>query len=129
MKIEKFEDIIAWQESRKLVKSIFLLTSKSDDFKKDFRFNSQIRSSSISIMANIAEGFSRKSNKEFCQFLFIAKGSAAETQSHLYVAKDIGYIEQVIFSDIYNKAEEVSGQINGFIEYLKTSTFPCHKYK
>ena len=71
-------------------------------------------------MSNIAEGFSRKGNKEFIQFLFIAKSSAAEVQSQLYVALDQNYISQAVFDQIYNQAEKVSKLTSGFIKYLKS---------
>ena len=71
-------------------------------------------------MANIAEGFSRKSNKEFIQYLFISKSSAAEVQSHLYVALDLGYISQEVFRLIYEQAEKVSRLDSGFIKYLRS---------
>ncbi|MFQ5853215.1 MAG: four helix bundle protein [Candidatus Binatia bacterium] len=79
----------------------------------------QIRRAAISIPSNIAEGFSRHSNKEFIRFLFVAKGSAAEVQSQLYTALDQGYISQEEFDNIYEKLEVVSKQISRFITYLK----------
>jgi len=91
VKISRFEDLNCWQEAKRLVNSIYSVCSVNG-FKKDFGLRDQITRSAISIMANIAEGFSRKTNKEFIQFLFIAKSSAAELQSHLYIAMDQGYI-------------------------------------
>ena len=87
MKIERFEDLEIWQEARELCKYIFFITS-SDPFNKDYKFRDQIRASSGSIMDNIAEGFERGGNKEFGQFLFIAKGSCAEVRSQSYRAFD-----------------------------------------
>jgi four helix bundle protein len=75
-------------------------------------------------MANIAEGFSRQSRKEFIQFLFIAKGSAAEIQSHMYVALDLTYIDQETFNVIYERADKVSRMLSNFIKYLKSSSLP-----
>jgi four helix bundle protein len=92
MKLTRFEDIQAWQESRTLVKLVYDAVARSDAFAKDFRLVNQIQGAAVSAMSNIAEGFSRGGNKEFVQFLFISKASAAEVQSQLYVALDQGYI-------------------------------------
>ena len=97
MKITRFEEIQAWQEARILVQMVYDAVKTNNDFQKDFRLVNQIQSASVSAMSNIAEGFSRKGNKEFIQFLFIAKSSAAEVQSQLYVALDQNYISQASF--------------------------------
>ena len=89
-------------------------------FCKDYRLVNQIQSVAVSAMSNIAEGFARKSNKEFIQFLFIAKSSAAEVQSQLYVTLDQKYVQQSTFERIYSQAEEVSKITSGFIKYLKS---------
>lgn len=83
-KIEKFEDINAWQKARELTNDIYRITYE-DGFFRDYSLRNQTRNASVSIMANIAEGFGRRSNKEFINFLNIAHGSAAELQSHLYI--------------------------------------------
>ncbi len=118
-KIERFEDIQAWQKARELNKAIYGIT-KNSHFSKDFSLREQIRRASVSIMANIAEGFGRKSKKEFSNFLNMAHGSAAEVQCHLYVALDQKYINQEDFDILYEKVEEVSKMIQGFMKYLKT---------
>jgi four helix bundle protein len=120
VKIERFEDIEAWQEARKLVRLVYGAINTSERFRKDFRLVNQIQGAAVSSMSNIAEGFSRKSNKEFIQYLFISKGSAAEVQSHLYVALDQEYISQEIFQEIYAQAEKVSKMDSGFIKYLNS---------
>jgi four helix bundle protein len=120
MKITRFEDIQAWQEARKLVGKVYGAIKGNKEFQRDLRFVSQIQGSAVSAMANIAEGFSRRSNKEFVQFLFIAKSSAAEVQSHLYVALDEGYIAKGKFEDIYAQADLVSKMVSGFIKYLNS---------
>lgn len=120
MKITKFEDIQAWQEARKLVSKVYEAIKKSKEFQRDLRLVSQIQGAAVSAMANIAEGFSRRSDKEFIQFLFIAKSSAAEVQSHLYVALDQGYLTKDKFEEIYTQAELVSKMISGFIKYLSS---------
>jgi four helix bundle protein len=92
MRIERFEDIKAWQEARYLVKLVYAAIKGNIVFRRDLRLVSQVQAAAVSCMANIAEGFSRQGDKEFIQFLFIAKSSAAEVQSHLYVALDQGYL-------------------------------------
>jgi four helix bundle protein len=118
MKITRFEDIDAWKEARKLVKMVYSVIKKSKEFRKDFRLINQMQDAAVSSMSNIAEGFARRSNKEFIQFLYISKSSAAEVQSQLYVALDQEYITQEDFDDIYNQAEIVSRMDSGFIKYL-----------
>lgn len=122
MKILKFEDITAWQEARLLVKQIYAFLKLNKQFNDDLRFKSQITSAAISIMSNIAEGFSRQSNKEFIQFLFIAKGSIAEVQSLLYAALDQGYITKEGFSESFNQADKIARLVSKFITYLKNPT-------
>ncbi len=118
MKITRFEDIEAWKEARELVKLIYQVIKNNENFKRDFRLINQIQSAAVSAMANIAEGFARRGNKEFIQFLFISKSSAAEVQSHLYVALDQTYINQKEFNQIYEQAEKVSKMTSGLIKYL-----------
>jgi four helix bundle protein len=120
MKIERFEDIKAWQEARKLVKLVYKAINNSKIFKHDFRLMNQLQGSAVSTMANIAEGFARKSNREFMQYLFISKSSAAEVQSHLYVALDQNFITKKDFDRIYEQAETVSKMDSGFIKYLRS---------
>jgi four helix bundle protein len=120
MKITRFEDIEAWQEARKLVKMVYEVIRKSHEFKRDFRLVNQVQDAAVSSMSNIAEGFSRKGNKEFIQFLFISKSSAAEVQSQFYVAIDQGYINQEDFKRVYDQAEVVSKLDSGFIKYLQS---------
>jgi len=118
MRIERFEDIKAWQEARKLVKEVYRVCCVKA-FNNDYSLMDQIRRASVSIMANIAEGFSRQGNKEFVQFLFIAKSSAAEVQSHLYVALDQCYIQREDFGQLSESLEKTQRQISNFIKYLK----------
>ena len=119
MKLTRFEDLDCWQEARKLVSKVYTVT-KDDQFKKDLRLSGQIQAASASIMANIAEGFIRRSNKEFNQFLYIAMSSAAEVQSHLYIALDQGYIDKKQFGAIYDQAKKTARIISGLIKYLRT---------
>ncbi len=98
--IERFEDIEAWQNARKLVITIYQ-ASIDGAFSKDFAFRDQIRRAAVSIMSNIAEGFGRSGNREFIQFLSVAKGSVSEVQSQLYIALDVGYIDRKQFDGEY----------------------------
>ena len=121
MRLNRFEEIEAWKAARNLVNCVYDAIRKNADFRKDFRLVNQIQGAAVSSMSNIAEGFTRQSNKEFIQFLFIAKSSAAEVQSQLYVALDQGYLTQERFEDVYQHAESVSKLTSGFIKYLKTT--------
>jgi len=127
MKLNRFEEIDAWKQARILVNFVYEAIKENSLFQKDFRLINQIQAAAVSAMSNIAEGFSRRSNKEFIQFLFISKSSAAEVQSQLYVALDQNYITEKQFKKIYNQAETVSKLNSGFIKYLKTNTTPKPK--
>lgn len=107
MAFKKFEEILAWQKARLVTKRVYEVTSNGS-FAKDFGLRDQIRRSSVSIMANIAEGQGRFSDKEFANFLNMAHGSATETQSHLYVALDLSYIDQIAFNEVYGLLDEVA---------------------
>lgn len=111
--IQRFEDIQAWQEARKLVKMIYQLTNK-DMFSKDYGMKDQIRRASVSVMANIAEGFDCESKVEFARFLGIARRSAVEVQSLLYAALDTEYINQNDFDLHYEQARKAKALIGGF---------------
>jgi len=102
MKITRFEDLECWQEARKLVSAVYG-TTMNGNFKKDLRLSGQIQAAATSVMANISEGFVRRSTREFIQFLFVGMSSAAEVQSHLYVALDQRYIDQKYFGEIYDQ--------------------------
>ena len=120
-KITRFEDIEAWQEARVLTKMVYEVTGDGS-FKRDLRLSGQIQAASTSVMANIAEGFIRRSDKEFIQFLFIAMSSAAEVQSHLYVALDQEYISDSQFQGVYTQADKTAKMISAFIKYLRSSS-------
>lgn len=116
MKIEKFENIIAWQKAKKLTLIIYKTFSNN----RDYRFRDQIQSAYVSVMNNIAERFERKRNKEFSRFLFISKGSCAEVRSMLHLATDLKYISETHFNNIYQLSEEISKIISGLIKTLRT---------
>ncbi len=120
-KITRFEDLECWQQARVLVNMVYDTIKANLFFQKDFRLVNQITGAAISSMANIAEGFIRRSDKEFIQFLFIAMSSAAEVQSHLYVALDQNYIDHKQFDKIYEQARKTAMLISGFIKYLRRS--------
>ena len=111
--IQRFEDIQAWQEARKLVKMIYSITNK-ELFSRDFGMRDQIRRASVSVMANIAEGFDCESKVEFARFLGIARRSAVEVQSLLYAALDTKYIDQEEFEIHYEQARKAKALIGGF---------------
>jgi four helix bundle protein len=115
---KRFEDILAWQKARQATKLVYEITAEGK-FAKDFGLRDQIRRSSVSIMANIAEGYGRRSDKEFSNFLNIAHGSVAETQSHLYVALDLNYLLQDDFNKLYNLFDEDSRMIMSLTQHLK----------
>jgi len=115
---QRFEDIKAWQKARELTKEIYLITSDNLFF-KDFGLRDQIRRASVSIMANIAEGFGRRTNKDFANFLVISHGSAAEVQSHLYVASDLNYISPEEFTKLYQLLDEISRMTMALCQHLR----------
>jgi four helix bundle protein len=118
MKVERFEDLIAWQKARHFARVIYLLTG-AGALSRDFTLRDQMRRAVLSIMSNIAEGFERGSISEFHQFIVIAKGSCAELRSQLYVTLDAGYITQAEFDRIYSQALEVSKLLGGLKSALK----------
>lgn len=127
MKISKLEDIVVWQVSRRLARLIYEYTNK-EGFSKEFRFRDQIRAAAGSIMDNIAEGFGRGGNKEFINFLCIARGSNEETRSQLYRAIDNGFISSAEFDEAILIVNEISNKINSFISYLKHSELKGVRY-
>ncbi len=111
-KVERFEDLIAWQKARELAAEIYRVSALGD-FSRDFGLRDQIRRAAVSAMSNIVEGFDRGSRSEFHQYLVIAKGSCAEVRSQLYAAQDAGYIDQEIFATVSSSASELSRIIGG----------------
>ena len=110
--VTRFEDLIAWQESRTLVKWIYKITFEGD-FAKDFGMRDQIQRATVSVMTNIAEGFDCESSAEFARFLGIARRSAVEVQSLLYAALDVEYIKPDIFKSHYEQAKKCKALIGG----------------
>ena len=116
--IKRFEDILAWQEARKMVNAIYQIT-REGAFSKDFGLRDQIQRAAVSVMANIAEGFDCESHVEFARFLGIARRSAVEVQSLLYAALDIGYISEDSFKNLYTQAEKTKALTGGLKKSLK----------
>jgi len=112
MRIERFEDLIAWQKARALTKDVYL-TTMNPRFERDFALCGQIRKSAISVPSNIAEGFERGGRREFHQFLSIAKGSCAELRTQIYIALDIGYIDEQTATKLLGAAAEVAKIVGG----------------
>jgi len=124
----RVEDIEAWQKARELTKVVYQLSGRGH-FAKDFGLRDQIRRASVSIMANIAEGFERDGTGEFIQFLAIAKGSAAEVLSHAYVAFDQGLIHQSDLDWLNEKTSEVRRMMAALMTYLRKSGTKGLKFK
>lgn len=117
---KRFEEIQAWQKARAATKRVYQV-SKTDLFAKDFGLSNQIRRAAVSVMANIAEGNGRRTNNDFASFLVQAHGSAAEVQSHLYVALDLEYLRQDDFDEIYGLFDEVSRMSMALAQHLRKS--------
>jgi four helix bundle protein len=117
MRIDRFEDIEAWQLARELACKVYGLTKKAN-FARDFGLRGQIQNAAGSCMHNIAEGYDSESNPEFVRFLRYAKRSCTEVQSELYVAMDQHYITKAEFQDVYDHAGRTRAAIRGFIKYL-----------
>ncbi|HSB67344.1 MAG TPA: four helix bundle protein [Anaerolineales bacterium] len=116
--IARFEDIEAWQTTRELTRQIYDLT-RHGEFARDFGLRDQMRRASVSIMSNIAEGFEGRTRHLFIEYLGRAKASAGELRAQLYVAKDINYINQAEFSQLFELCDKSSRQISRFIQYLE----------
>ncbi len=127
-KVTRFEDLITWQKARELTHIILALT-KSSEFSRDYAFKDQLCRAVISVPANIAEGFERDGNKEFVKFLSIAKGSAGEVRSLLYLALDFGYISSEQMDEAIALSLETARLIGGLIRYIQGSNKRGRKFK
>jgi len=127
-RIETFEDLEAWRLTRSLTNSIYDVTLLGD-FSRDFALRDQMRRASISVVSNIAEGFERDGDREFIQFLSVAKGSCGELRAQLYSALDRKYISNQTFEELVSKAMELGRTVNGLMRYLQQSQLSGRKYK
>lgn len=118
--IRKVEDIDAWQEARALARLVYQVTSEGS-WAKDFGLRDQIRRAAVSIASNIAEGYARDSGVEFKRFLAIARGSAAEIKTQLYIGLDLGYIGQADFDGFYERIDRISRMLTGLMRYLSSA--------
>ncbi len=123
-----FEETKIWQESRKLVNSIYLAIQNSTAFSQDYALGNQIKRAAISIPSNIAEGFERSTNKELIHFLFIAKGSAGEVRTQLWLASDLNFLNKKELDALIDKVKTISKMIQGMINYLQKSEMKGTKY-
>ena len=126
--VRDFEELTIFQKARELSKKIYPITQRGE-FKYDTRFVQQIRASAGSIMDNIAEGFERTGNKEFLNFLYIAKGSCGEVRSQLIRANDLGYMTKEEYDELYTECRKLSAGIMNFIKEIRTSEYAGAKYK
>ncbi len=113
-KIERFEDIVAWQKSEELSLHVYAAFRTC----KDYSFRDQIQRAAVSVMNNIAEGFERKGNKEFRKFLYISKGSCGEVRSMLYLSLKLGYIDNSQYTELSELSLGISRMLSGFIKKL-----------
>jgi four helix bundle protein len=127
-KAKKFEDLSIFQMARNLCKEVYAIT-KTGEFHKDSRFVQQIHASAGSVMDNIAEGFERDGNKEFINFLYIAKGSCGEVRSQLIRASDVGFIDSETATRLYNDCLNLSKSLSKFIQSLKASGLSGLKFQ
>jgi len=127
-RIEKFEDIESWKAAREATKMVYEISSNGN-FAKDFGLCNQMRRAAVSVLSNIAEGFERGGNKEFLQFLAVAKGSCGEVRAQLYVALDQSYLDEARFQEIAAKLSETSRLISGLMKYLRQSEFRGDKFR
>lgn len=126
--VRDFEELTIFQKAREISKKIYPITQRGE-FKNDFRFVQQIRAAAGSIMDNIAEGFERTGNKEFINFLFIAKGSCGEVRSQLIRANDVGYLKPEEYEELYTECRKLSAGIMNFIKEIKASDLTGAKFK
>jgi len=118
LKITRFEDLECWKEAASLAIEIYRISSRGE-LGRDFGFRDQLRRAVVSIASNIAEGKERETIPEFIRFLYIAKGSGGELKTQLYIAKEIGYLDEQIYVELNRKLEKINGMVGNLIKSLK----------
>ena len=126
--VRSFQELEAWKLGRKLAKEIYRETS-TGNFSKDFGLKDQVRRAAVSVVSNIAEGFERNGDKQFIQYLYMAKGSIGELRTQLCIASDLSYLTEESFGKLWNMATRTGEIISGLIRYLKKSELTGTKYK
>ena len=125
--IKRFEDVEAWKRGRELTAALYRATN-TRLFERDYALRNQMRRAAVSILSNVAEGFDRNGVGELRQFLAQAKGSTTKLQAQLYVALDVGYLDQQTFDDLHRQTRDDQNLLGGFLRYLSTSTLRGSKY-
>lgn len=128
MTVKNFEDLKIWQVAKQLTKQVYTVTS-IEKYHRDYSLVDQTRRAAVSVMANIAEGFEHENNKEFIQYLYIAKGSCGELRSHLWIAEELTFLAAKEGSSLRSEAAGLSIMIAKLISYLKTSPIKGAKHK
>lgn len=128
MTVRNFEDLKIWQAAKQLSKQVYTVTS-IEKYHRDYSLVDQTRRAAVSVMANIAEGFERENNKEFIQYLYIAKGSCGELRSHVWIAEELAFLSAKEGSSLRSEAAGLSIMIAKLISYLKTSPIKGTKHK
>lgn len=127
MAAKRFEELELWICAKNFAVSVYKITDEGS-FKKDFGLKDQLRRASVSVVSNIAEGYERNGNKEFVQFLSMAKGSAGEIRAQLYIVKDLNYITNNEFEVLIENITQISKMLSGFMNYIKQSELKGSKY-
>ena len=124
-KVEHFEDLEVWKLARKLTGKIYAF-SRTGAFARDFGFRDQLRRAAVSIVSNVAEGFERRSNGQFLQFLGIANGSAGELRAQLYIALDLGYVSEKQFQEAFDDVVSIGKMLTSLTRLFRATTQPVH---
>ncbi|HEX8213350.1 MAG TPA: four helix bundle protein [Longimicrobium sp.] len=126
MKITRFEDLLVWQKSRSLAVAVYQITG-TGSFARDFGLRDQVRRAAVSVMSNIAEGFGRYSRPEVRRFVTIARGSLAEVQSQLYLARDLDYLTEADHRSLNTRCTEVARMLAALRTSLERTQIPPHR--
>ncbi|MBK9164892.1 MAG: four helix bundle protein [Acidobacteria bacterium] len=126
-RIERFEDLEVWKLAFEIANDVYDLSSR-EPFSRDFALRDQMRRCAISVFSNIAEGFERDGNKEFINFLAIAKGSCGELRAQILFANRRGYITEQEIVGLLDRLRQASNQISGFQKYLRNNEFKGRKF-